>query len=77
MEELDPESVPGLVDDVRRKWNEAKAGLTQPLSPQPELLPERIAQGRETFLTKGCSKRHGEDGRGHTKDNIGKDSWAM
>jgi mono/diheme cytochrome c family protein len=37
---------------------------------------ERVAAGREAFLTKGCSKCHGEDGRGHTKDNIGRDIWG-
>ncbi len=76
MEELDPESVPDLVDDVRTRWNDAKAGLTQPLSPQPELTEERVKLGREAFVAKRCVGCHGEDGRGHTKDNIGRDSWG-
>ncbi len=75
-DELDPDYVPELVGDVRVRWSAAESGLTQPLTPQPELTPERIALGREAFLTKGCSKCHGDDGRGHTKDNIGKDSWG-
>lgn len=75
-EELDPDFIPDFIDDVKRKWNEAESTLTQPLSPQPELTMERVALGREAFLTKGCSKCHGEDGRGHTKDNIGNDSWG-
>ncbi len=76
IEEFDPESVPDFVSDVGRRWDEAESTLTQPLSPQPELTPERVALGREAFLTKGCSKCHGEDGRGQTKDNIGADSWG-
>ncbi len=75
-DELDPEYVPELIGDVRTRWADAVSGLTQPLTPQPELTSERVAFGREAFLTKGCSKCHGEDGRGHTKDNIGKDSWG-
>lgn len=75
-EELDPEYVPEFVEDVSRRWTEAKSTLTQPLTPQPELTAERAKLGREAFLNKGCSKCHGDDGRGHTKDNIGKDSWG-
>ncbi len=75
-EELDEEYVPEFVEDVINRWQSAKASLTQPLTPQPELTEERAKLGREAFLSKGCSKCHGEDGRGHTKDNIGKDSWG-
>ena len=75
-EELDPDYIPDFIGDVARKWNEAESTLTQPLTPQPELNMERVALGREAFLSKGCSKCHGEDGRGHTKDNIGNDSWG-
>ena len=75
-EELIDEDIPDYVQDVGNHWKEAAASLTQPLTPQPQLTPERVALGREAFLTKGCSKCHGEDGRGHTKDNIGKDSWG-
>lgn len=75
----EPEDPPVVVDSVELvsdRWNEAESSLTQPLSPEPELTAERVALGREAFLTKGCSKCHGEDGRGHTKDNIGNDSWG-
>ncbi len=75
-EELLDEDIPDYVENVGNHWQEAAATLTQPLTPEPQLTPERVALGREAFLTKGCSKCHGEDGRGHTKDNIGKDSWG-
>ncbi len=75
-EELIEEDIPDFVQDVGNHWKEAAASLTQPLTPEPQLTPERVALGREAFLSKGCSKCHGEDGRGHTKDNIGKDSWG-
>jgi mono/diheme cytochrome c family protein len=76
-EELDPDFVPDFVDDVVNRWESARENLTQPLTPQPLLTAERAQLGREAFLSKGCSKCHGEDGRGHTKDNIGKDSWGF
>lgn len=75
-EELDPDYVQEFIDDVIVGWQEAQSELTQPLTPQPILDQERSKLGREAFLSKGCSKCHGEDGRGHTKDNIGKDSWG-
>jgi mono/diheme cytochrome c family protein len=58
------------------RWEDAEENETQPLTPLPLLTDERVARGREAFLTKGCSKCHGEDGRGHTPDNIGKDTWG-
>lgn len=75
-EELEEESIADYVDTVKGRWAEAGSIPTQPLTPQPELTAERAAAGREAFLTKGCSKCHGEDGRGHTKDNIGRDVWG-
>ena len=36
-EELDPEYVPELGEDVKTRWKEAEHSLTQPLTPQPEL----------------------------------------
>ena len=76
-EELDTEYVPEFVEDVVNRWNSAKSSLTQPMTPQPELTAERAKLGRAAFLSKGCNKCHGDDGRGHTKDNIGKDSWGF
>lgn len=75
-EELDPDFIPDFVDDVINRWATGRSSLTQPLTPEPELTAERATRGRQAFLTKGCSKCHGEDGRGHTKDNIGRDTWG-
>lgn len=76
-EELEAEYIEeDFVEPIIRKWDDAESSLTQPLTPQPELTAERAKLGRDAFLSKGCSKCHGEDGRGHTRDNIGKDSWG-
>ncbi|NQV23940.1 MAG: c-type cytochrome [Rhodopirellula sp.] len=76
-EEIDPEAVPGLVTEVLSRWNAAERAEVHPLTNEPPFLTEaHVAAGREAFLSKGCSKCHGEDGRGMTKDNIGKDTWG-
>jgi cytochrome c oxidase cbb3-type subunit 2 len=43
----------------------------------PVITADHVRAGKEAFLTKGCSKCHGDDGRGQTKENIGVDSWGF
>ncbi len=77
-EEVDPEIVPELVTEVLSRWEAAEQDQVHPLTVQPvEFSTEMVAAGKEAFLTKGCAKCHGEDGRGMTKDNIGKDAWGF
>jgi len=76
-EELDEDVVTEYVDVVAGRWRDAGTLSTASLTPQPELTLERARQGREAFLESGCAKCHGEDGRGHTKDNIGQDAWGF
>jgi mono/diheme cytochrome c family protein len=76
-EELDEDVITEYVDVVASRWKEAGTLPTATLTPQPELTMERAQQGRQAFLESGCSKCHGEDGRGHTKDNIGQDAWGF
>jgi len=68
--------VDDTVEVIKSRWDGAEESITQPLTPQPQLTEDRVARGRQAFLTKGCSKCHGEDGRGHTPANIGKDTWG-
>ncbi|MFM8478883.1 MAG: c-type cytochrome [Planctomycetaceae bacterium] len=76
-EELDEDVVTEYVDVVAGRWKDAGTLSTASLTPQPELTLERAQQGRQAFLESGCAKCHGEDGRGHTKDNIGQDAWGF
>lgn len=77
-EEVDPELVPDLRDEVLTRWEAAEEQEVHPLTVQPvEFSEEMVAAGKEAFLTKGCAKCHGEDGRGMTKDNLGKDAWGF
>ncbi len=76
-EELDADYVPDLVNDIVEAWHNAEFQTVHPLTPMPEFTAENVVAGRAAFLSKGCSKCHGEDGRGHTRDNIGKDAWGF
>ena len=72
---------PGMVEEevlplVTRRWEQAESKQVQPLTPQPKLTEEHVALGKKAFLTIGCAKCHGEDGRGQMADNIGKDGWG-
>lgn len=79
-EEVDPE----LVEEeslplIHTQWKQAAGNQVVPMSPQPVFTLEHVERGREAFLSRGCSKCHGEDGRGQTADNLAgnlKDSWG-
>lgn len=65
-----------LIPAVLNRWTEAEASEVFPASPQPRMTSEHVERGRLMFLSKGCSKCHGEDGRGQTVDNRGADAWG-
>lgn len=73
---VDDEGIIGIVVD---RWKEAEGQQTVPYTPQPVFTEDHVRRGKEAFLTKGCSKCHGDDGRGQTPDNLAgnlKDSWG-
>jgi mono/diheme cytochrome c family protein len=69
-EELDPDAVAGLASEIVTDWNTAESTAVNPETPKPEFTTEHVTRGKQAFLTKGCSKCHGEDGRGQTRDNL-------
>ncbi len=76
-EEIDPDMVKDdLVPAVISRWTEAETQEVRPLSLPPKFTMEHVQRGKQAFLTKGCSKCHGEDGRGQTADNRGNDAWG-
>lgn len=75
-EEVDPDYVPDMIDTVLGSWERAARQEVRPLTPQPAFTAENVIAGKQAFLSQGCSKCHGEDGRGQTRDNIGKDTWG-
>lgn len=77
-EEIDVSAVQeDMVDFVVQRWTEAEAAEVRTLSLPPKFTEEHVARGRQAFLTKGCSKCHGEDGRGQTAENRGNDVWGF
>jgi len=52
---------------VRDRWNAAESSVVYPLTPPPAYDDASIVEGRRAFLTRGCSKCHGDDGKGQTK----------
>lgn len=78
-DELPADIVAEFIGDIVEKWKDAESKTVYPLSPQPEPSAESVLAGKKAFLSKGCSKCHGEDGRGLTPDNLRgdlKDMWG-
>jgi mono/diheme cytochrome c family protein len=69
-EGLADSAVDQISAEIAAEWKEAAEQVIQPLSPQPEFTPDRVARGKELFVQKGCAKCHGEDGRGQTEQNL-------
>jgi len=61
---------------VLQRWVQAESQQVNPLTSQPKFTDEHVQLGKKAFLTLGCSKCHGEDGRGQMAENIGKDAWG-
>jgi mono/diheme cytochrome c family protein len=64
-------------DEVLASWAESSGEIVRPLTIMPTMTPETIELGRQAFLTEGCSKCHGPDGRGKSQDNVGTDTWGF
>jgi mono/diheme cytochrome c family protein len=65
------------VKTVLENWEKAKGAEVQAATPMPIFTADNVKKGREAFLTKGCSKCHGEDGRGLTRENTFTDIWGF
>lgn len=78
-DELSDEMLAELTGVVLDQWRDSEANVMHPLTPEPKFDVERVMAGKQQFLTRGCSKCHGEDGRGQTPDNLRgdlKDVWG-
>jgi mono/diheme cytochrome c family protein len=69
-DEFDPDLAKDSVDLVRTRWVDAMSQVYLPRTPQPVFTAEHVAAGKKAFLEKGCSKCHGDDGRGLTPENL-------
>lgn len=55
------------LETVANAWQEAEANVILPMTAEPAYNDESIELGRQAFLSRGCSKCHGEDGKGQTE----------
>ncbi len=76
--ELTPERMKDSIDLTVSRWHKAEMSIVYPVSPPPVFATEHVSAGKQAFLTKGCSKCHGEDGRGHSLENFSRrDVWGQ
>jgi mono/diheme cytochrome c family protein len=65
-EELDNFEFIDSVTRIHDAWEKAAYQVVLPETAQPKYSDETILAGRKAFLSKGCSKCHGENGQGQT-----------
>lgn len=76
-DDYDPEIVAEYVDDIKAAWDESGDQIVLPVTRRPVYSDESILAGRAAFLSRGCAKCHGNDGRGNPEENVGKDDWGQ
>jgi mono/diheme cytochrome c family protein len=75
-DQIEEAKVPELVAEIVGKWQAARSQVVYPSSPMPIFTRANVDQGKTAFLSIGCSKCHGEDGRGMMASNVGTDAWG-
>ncbi len=66
-EDIDPADFVDGLSSVQESWADAQGAVVLPVTAEPAYTDESIAAGRQAFLSRGCSKCHGEDGKGQTE----------
>ncbi len=75
-DDYDPQVVADYVTEIEQSWRDAEDHVVHPLTPRPAYTDASILLGRRAFLTRGCAKCHGNDGRGNRQLDVGKDDWG-
>ncbi|MFC1758012.1 c-type cytochrome [Planctomycetota bacterium] len=55
------------LDTAIESWGEAEYEVVLPVSAEPKYTEETVMAGRQLFMSQGCSKCHGTDGKGQTE----------
>ena len=74
--ELNEGAVPGMVETIQGQWKEALANVVNPRTPMPLLTRADAEAGKKIFLSIGCNKCHGDEGRGEVADELPPDIWG-
>ncbi len=75
-EQIDVGKVPDVVAEIANRWDAARGNVVYPATPMPTFKRSNVDQGKQAFLTIGCAKCHGDDGRGMMASNVGTDAWG-
>ena len=77
-EEIDPEYVDELAEEILERWQAARGQRVTPVTPMPTMTAETVTLGHKLFLQSACNKCHGKDGRGGSLGNVdvGQDVWG-
>ncbi len=73
---IDAAAVPGMVQGILDQWKEARVNVVNPRAPMPTLTDAHVKAGKDLFLSIGCNKCHGDEGRGEVTDALPNDSWG-
>jgi mono/diheme cytochrome c family protein len=73
---IDPAAVPGMVQGIIDQWKDARSNVVNPRAPMPTLTTAHVAEGKAIFEKIGCTKCHGDEGRGEVTDELPPDSWG-
>jgi mono/diheme cytochrome c family protein len=76
-DKIDEENLPTTITGILGKWDAARGQVVYPITPMPTFKRANVEAGKQAFLTKGCAKCHGEDGRGMMETNTGEDYWKF
>ncbi len=75
--QIDEAALPATIAEILGRWDAARGQVVYPITAMPTFMRTNVDQGKQAFLTKGCAKCHGEDGRGMLATNTGEDVWGF
>ena len=55
------------VTEIAAAWTEAEGQTVLPITHEVPNTPESVQLGRQAFMSRGCAKCHGENGKGQTE----------
>jgi mono/diheme cytochrome c family protein len=75
-DQIDEGNVPRVTETIVGRWQAARSQVVYPAAPMPVFKRSNVDQGKQAFLSIGCAKCHGDDGRGMMASNVGTDAWG-
>lgn len=76
-DKVDESGLSQTIAGILARWDAARGQVVYPITPMPTFKRTNVDLGKQAFLTKGCAKCHGDDGRGMLATNTGEDVWGF